>query len=283
MSRALESRKPIAVRIRKLDSERVDFVLENADLAFANSLRRTMIADISTVAIEMVEIYENTSVLADEFLAHRLGQIPLISSSCDDSMWYNRDCTCMGHCNYCSVVLQLHVKCEGNETFHATSDHFNIQPQYTTGDPAPEIEKRPAEFGTPAHQTLKGMKPILIAKLRKGQEIKLTCIARKGIAKEHAKWSPCSAVGFEYDPHNKLRHTTHWFETDERAEWPLSHNAQEEVAPAPGDVFDYTAVPERFYFDVETIGALTPKEVVTKVIFSSTSFSRTLHELTPLL
>jgi DNA-directed RNA polymerase II subunit RPB3 len=87
----------------------------------------------------------------------------------------------------------------------------------------------------------------------------------QGIAKEHAKWSPCSAVSFEYDPHNKLRHTTHWFETDERGEWPLSENAKEEDPPRDDAVFDYHATPRKFYFEVETDGSLGPQEVVMKV------------------
>jgi DNA-directed RNA polymerase II subunit RPB3 len=87
----------------------------------------------------------------------------------------------------------------------------------------------------------------------------------QGIAKEHAKWSPCSAVAFEYDPHNKLRHTTHWFETDERSEWPLSENAKEEDPPREDDVFDYTAAPRKFYIEVETDGSYGPQEVVMRV------------------
>ena len=87
----------------------------------------------------------------------------------------------------------------------------------------------------------------------------------QGIAKEHAKWSPCSAVAFEYDPYNKLRHTSYWFEEDEKAEWPLSANAREEEPPREEEPFDFNAKPEKFYFEVETVGSLSPQEVVVRV------------------
>ena len=92
--------------------------------------------------------------------------------------------------------------------------------------------------------------------------------AFQGIAKEHAKWSACSAVSFEYDPYNKLRHTSYWFESDERAEWPLGDNAKEEEAPRENEAFDYSAIPKRFYFEVETVGSVSPQEVVLKVLAS---------------
>lgn len=111
--------------------------------------------------------------------------------------------------------------------------------------------------------------PVLICKIRKGQELRVRCIAKKGIAKEHAKWSPCSAVAFEYDPHNKLRHTSYWYETDARAEWPLSGNAKEEELPRDDEPFDYLAKPNKFYMDVETDGSLGPQEVVMRVSVGS--------------
>lgn len=70
------------------------FKLWDTDVSMANSLRRIMMVEVPTLAIDMVEITENSSVLRDEFIAHRLGLIPLTSSRAM-AMLYPGDCDCV--------------------------------------------------------------------------------------------------------------------------------------------------------------------------------------------
>ena len=67
-----------SITIRKLDSTYCEFLLEGTDVSVANALRRVILADVPSIAIELVEIESNTTVFNDEFIAHRLGLIQTV-------------------------------------------------------------------------------------------------------------------------------------------------------------------------------------------------------------
>ncbi|AOA65147.1 RNA polymerase II subunit B44 [Komagataella phaffii CBS 7435] len=242
------------VNIINAQDDEVELMLSDVNLSLANSLRRTMLAEVPTLAIDLVEIKMNTSVLADEFISHRLGLIPLVSEDVEE-MKYSRDCTCEDYCDECSVVLELSARHEGEE---GTTDVYSSSLIKVSGPGNLNV-------GEPVRRDDYDQ-GILLCKLRNHQELNIRCIAKKGIAKEHAKWSPCSAIAFEYDPHNKLKHTDFWFEVDAKKEWPDSKYATWEEPPKPGEVFDYKAKPNRFYMTVETTGSLKANQVFSRGI-----------------
>lgn len=76
---------------------------------------------ILLVAIDMVEIETNTTVLPDEFIAHRLGMIPLVSANCDEAIRYTR-------VSYVAAVLFLWVPILSiYRTVHATNNVNIVQ------------------------------------------------------------------------------------------------------------------------------------------------------------
>lgn len=215
----------------------------------------------------MVEIMANTTVLADEFIAHRLGMVPLLSMDAAKVLVDQRDCVCEDGCDRCSVELTIDAMCTSDRgSMIVTSNDLvrsnTIVNPYSDVDMFGPVMPRHPNFGKPVGQGDPNSSGVVIVQMRKGQHFKARCIARKGFAKEHAKWSPVSAIGFEYDPHNVLRHTTLWYELDAKKEWPESRNAREEEPPAEGAPFDPNRRASRFYFDVESVGSLHPAEIV---------------------
>ncbi|XP_028759304.1 DNA-directed RNA polymerases II, IV and V subunit 3-like [Neltuma alba] len=233
------------VKIRELKDDYVKFELRDTDASIANALRRVMIAEVPTVAIDLVEIEVNSSVLNDEFIAHRLGLIPLTSDRAM-AMRFSRDCDACdgdGQCEFCSVEFHLRVKCMTDETLDVTSKDLYSSDHTVV----------PVDFSDPAGMEASENRGIIIVKLRRGQELRLRAIARKGIGKDHAKWSPAATVTFMYEPEIHINEDL--METltlDEKREW---------VDSCPTRVFDIDPVtqqvmvadPEAYTYDDEVI------------------------------
>eukprot|EP01080_Neovahlkampfia_damariscottae_P009997 gene9997-2316_t len=268
-----------SIEVKEQNNEKIVFLLKNVDTSYANALRRVMIAEVPTMAVDLVEIEQNTSVLNDEFLSHRLGLIPLTSSEVD-RMELTRDCSCRDRCEKCSVELSLHVKCYTDSREVTTKDLISSNKNVVPID-CQTNEQEPDNF-------------ILINKLSKGQEIKLKCIAKKGVGKEHAKWTPVATVAVQTIPSIKINHSKMSELTKEqKVDWVnscptkvfLYNNktdsveienlegctyCQECVLKAKDmDKRDLVSIKEKrtqkgneFIFTVETTGALKPHEIV---------------------
>ncbi|XP_022726703.1 DNA-directed RNA polymerases II, IV and V subunit 3 [Durio zibethinus] len=179
------------VKIRELKDDYAKFELRDTDASMANALRRVMIAEVPTIAIDLVEIEVNSSVLNDEFIAHRLGLIPLTSERAM-SMRFSRDCDACdgdGQCEFCSVEFHLRAKCMNDQTLDVTSKDLYSSDHTVV----------PVDFTDSAGYDSSEQRGIIIVKLRRGQELRLRAIARKGIGKDHAKWSPAATVTFMYE------------------------------------------------------------------------------------
>jgi len=273
------SRTP-QVEIVELKQDSIVFILSKTDTSIANALRRIMIAEVSTMAIDLVELENNTSVLHDEFIAHRLGLIPLTSSKMD-KFNYTRECTCIERCPHCSVEFKLSVTCTEEGTRDVTSqDLFSQDPDVVPVD----------AFGGEESDQQRSDSGILIVKLRKGQELKLKAIAKKGVGKEHAKWSPTCGVTFQVDPDIRINQSRmEELNEQQKIDWVNScptkvYKYDEETKKVDSDwawrctycqeckkkAIDYgkpdlvsiTPKQDRFIFTVETTGSLRPEEVV---------------------
>ena len=173
--------------------ERVRFVLSGVSAGFANSLRRAMIAEVPKLAIDEVEIHENSSLLYDEQLALRLALIPLKVSPSDLRNFVPaEECECGGEgCEKCEAKLRLEAvspETEGSITVYSRdleSLDSRVRVAYEN-IPIVKLFSKAREVGTFRD----------IAR----QRISLVAKARLGTGKKHAKWQPVTACGFKNMP-----------------------------------------------------------------------------------
>jgi DNA-directed RNA polymerase II subunit RPB3 len=189
------------VKVVELRDDYMCFELLDTDISMANSLRRIMMAEVPTLCIDLVEFEDNTTVLQDEYIAHRLGLIPLRATR-EGGMasWnYNFECDCENYCHKCSATFT--IDCDFNDLvsrlpLHQQEVAISITSRDLISD-SPEVA--PVHFGNLQEEERSRDKGIVIVKLGPGQRLKLKAIAKKGISKEHAKWNPTATVALKHE------------------------------------------------------------------------------------
>jgi len=140
--------------------------LKGIPIQYANALRRICLAGIPTFAVDDVIIIENSSVLPDEGVAHRLAMMPLKSdlerfiepSACD--------CHSELGCSRCRVLLMLDSG-SSDTTRTITSSEISSE-----------------------DEVVKPISPnIPIVALAPSQKLKVEAYARLGRGSNHAKWN----------------------------------------------------------------------------------------------
>ncbi|KAI6228728.1 RPOLD domain-containing protein [Aphelenchoides fujianensis] len=196
------------------DKLELEFDLVHVEAPIANALRRVLLSEVPTMAIEKVYLYQNTSCIPDEVLCHRLGLLPLnvdprkfdfptdkfVPIAESDEVESEPPGQPKEH-----LILNFHVKCTKNK--HAPADstnpkelfvnHYALSGQFVW-EPIGE-QKQWLKHCRMVHDD------IVIAKLRPGQEIKARCHCVKGVGKDHAKFSPVATASYRLLPAIQLK------------------------------------------------------------------------------
>ena len=168
-------KKPKVQIIENSDSS-FKAILKNVPVEVANSIRRIIMSEVRTIAIDDVFIFRNDSVLNDDTLAHRLGLIPLKASRKKiDKLIGSED-----EPDYITLILKVSAREEPVTVY--------------SGD----IKSR--------DRVVKPLSDkIELVKLAPGQAIEAELWARVGSGSEHAKWSPVSVAVVRGIPKIKIK------------------------------------------------------------------------------
>ena len=148
------------------DNQKISVKLKGVALQYSNALRRVCLNGVPVFAVDTVDIIENSSVLPDEGLAHRLGLIPIKTDLARFNEPSKCECQSEAGCSNCKVMLVLDSG-ESDTTRTVLSNELSSEDDSVK----PTSEKIP------------------IVQLAPGQRIKVECYARLGRGTEHAKWN----------------------------------------------------------------------------------------------
>ncbi|MFB5614136.1 MAG: DNA-directed RNA polymerase subunit D [Candidatus Nitrosomaritimum yanchengensis] len=155
-----------SLEIISKDERKMSVKLKGVPLQYANALRRLCLNGVPVFAIDTVDIIENSSVLPDEGLAHRLGLVPLRTDLARFNEPSKCECQSETGCSNCKVMLVL----DSGDT-DVTKTIFTDELTSEDDSVKPTSEKIP------------------IVQLAPGQRVKVECYARLGRGREHAKWN----------------------------------------------------------------------------------------------
>jgi DNA-directed RNA polymerase subunit D len=194
-----------------------------------NTLRRVIIEEVPTFAIEEVYFRYNNSALYDEQLALRLGLIPLTT---DLNYNFRNECSCGGvGCSFCEVKFKLKKEGEGwVYSRDLESSDPNVVPVFDN---------------------------IPIVWLEKWQKVDLEATAILGRGKEHAKWKPAHVYYFELP---EVKKGNKKLSEEEIAKLGLE---KIEIMAQKGEVkVEYK--PNQFIFVIEPFGQLDVKTILLR-------------------
>lgn len=159
------------IKILERDDNHIVIEFNNIPRQYVNALRRLSINQVPTFAIDDVVILENSSVMHDEAIAHRLGLIPLRTDLERFVMPDVCDCKSTLGCSKCRVLLVLDTESQDKTKVITSADLVSED----------EVVK-PVNNEIP------------IVSLAPGQKLKFEAYARLGTGKNHAKWQPTSVA-----------------------------------------------------------------------------------------
>lgn len=152
--------------------------LVDVPLSMGNAIRRMIVNEVPTMAVEEVLVIENTSILSNEVLTHRISLIPFTTDLNNYVLPEKCDCGSTLGCDKCSVRFSIRrAATKVIETVYS-SDLLR-------------------ESGSEKVAPVSG--DFQIVKLAPGQSVELELYVRLGKGKRHAKWQSGIATLYEED------------------------------------------------------------------------------------